>query len=335
VKELHEVRQWLASEQFWKNAGTTAGVVGTMGAVLGSILNPEVGILRWIAAGLGIGTAAAQLPDAIIEDRAAQSGRGGAKQVTSLDPDTARGNLVLGWVSLGVAGLDAGLQPEVVAQVVKLPGVVKAAMTMTKTQSQVFMARLAQLKGEVTDAIIEKMTQGVRRGDPEAGAIFPDKENKAQQILRNAKRLKNAKLNASFGELREPAFPGVKDFEQVNGKIVKNPELQVIKPGEQALPLEKGKKYIWAIDKEGHLRIGVETEVSPGERLGHPTLVEDGQARSGGEIKFNSETKEWRINDESGRYSRGRKPDEKAKILDNVHTLFNQAGLNVGVKHSK
>jgi hypothetical protein len=90
-----EVLQWLASEQFWKNAGTTAGVVGTMGAVVGSVLNPEVWIFRWIAAGLGIGTAAAQLPDAIIEDRAAQSQRGGARQVTSLDPDTARGNLTM------------------------------------------------------------------------------------------------------------------------------------------------------------------------------------------------------------------------------------------------
>jgi hypothetical protein len=60
--------------------------------VVGSVLLPEVGILQWIAAGLGIGTAAAQLPDAIIEDRAVQSGRGGAQQVSSLDPDTAREN---------------------------------------------------------------------------------------------------------------------------------------------------------------------------------------------------------------------------------------------------
>jgi hypothetical protein len=159
-----EVRQWLASEQFWKNAGTAAGVVGTMGAVLGSVLNPEVGILRWIAAGLGIGTAAVQLPDAIIEDRAAQSGRGGAKQVTSLDPDTARGNLVLVWVSLGVAGLDAGLQPEVVAQVVKLPGVARAAMSMTKAQSKVFVASLGHFKGEVTDEVVQKITAAVKGG---------------------------------------------------------------------------------------------------------------------------------------------------------------------------
>jgi hypothetical protein len=141
-------------------------------------------------------------------------------------------------VNLGIAGLDAGLQPEAVTQVVKLPGVAKAAMSMTKAQSKVFVERLAQVKGEVTEAVVEKLAQGIRRGDPEAGAIFPDKENKAQQLLRNAQRLKNAKLNESFGELRKPALPGVKDFEQVNGKIIKNPELQVIKPGEQASPIQ-------------------------------------------------------------------------------------------------
>jgi hypothetical protein len=140
-------------------------VLGTMGAVFGSVLNPEVGIFRWIAAGLGIGTAAAQLPDAIIEDRAAQSGRGGAQQVTSLDPDTARGNLTMAWVNLGIAGLDAGLQPEVVTQVVKLPGVVKAAMSMTKAQSKVFLASLARIKGEVTDAVVQTVAAGVRKAD--------------------------------------------------------------------------------------------------------------------------------------------------------------------------
>jgi hypothetical protein len=39
------------------------------------------------------------------------------------------------------AGLDAGFQPEVVAQVVKLPGVTRAAMAMTKAQSQCRLGR--------------------------------------------------------------------------------------------------------------------------------------------------------------------------------------------------
>jgi hypothetical protein len=146
-------------------------------------------------------------------------------------------------------------------------------------------------------------------------------------------------LDTTLGDLREPAYPGVKDFEQVNGRIIRNPELQVIQPGQQALPLDQDKRYIWVVDKEGNLRIGAETEVAPGKRLGHPTLVNEdsGAARVGGEIKFNKETKKWRINDRSGRYSRGKERtiERKAEILDNVSELFNEAGLKVDAKYSK
>ena len=142
-------------------------------------------------------------------------------------------------------------------------------------------------------------------------------------------------LDTTLGEVRKPLDPGVRPWEQIDGHIIRNPELQVLQPGQQAQPLEKGKRYIWAIDKKGNLRIGVETEVAPGESLGHPTLTEDGTARVGGEIKFNEESKQWRINDESGRYSRGRKPGKRAEILNNVHELFDEAGLNVSVKYSK
>ena len=71
--------------------------------------------------------------------------------------------------------------------------------------------------------------------------------------------------------------------------------------------------------------------------MGHPSLLEDGQARVGGEIKFNEETKKWRINDRSGRYSRGdaRTVERKTEILDNAHKLFSESGLDVGVKYSK
>jgi A nuclease family of the HNH/ENDO VII superfamily with conserved AHH len=68
-------------------------------------------------------------------------------------------------VSLGLAGLDAGLQPEVVTRVVKLPGVAKAAMSMTKAQSKVFTERLAQVKGEVTEAVVQTRAAGVRKAD--------------------------------------------------------------------------------------------------------------------------------------------------------------------------
>jgi hypothetical protein len=61
-------------------------------------------------------------------------------------------------------------------------------------------------------------------------------------------------------------------------------------------------------------------------------LVGDKGARVGGEIKFNRKTKEWRINDRSGRYSRGRTQVERSEILMNAHKLFIEAGLVVGMK---
>jgi hypothetical protein len=159
----------------------------------------------------------------------------------------------------------------------------------------------------------------------------PDVTNVFQST--NRIRGEGVDLDTTLGDLRRPADPGVKPWEQVNGQIIRNPELQILQPGQQAQPLEKGKKYIWAIDKEGNLRIGIEAEVAPGKRLGHPTLLEDGKARVGGEIKFNEQTKEWRINDESGRYSRGRENKERNQILENVKSIFGEANLDVGVKY--
>ena len=137
-----------------------------------------------------------------------------------------------------------------------------------------------------------------------------------------------------FGNAREP-LGGIKDFEKnPDGTTIRNPKLQILTPGQQALPLEQGKKYIWAVDESGNLRIGEEEKVGPKQFLGHPTLVDNGTARVAGEIKFNPETKQWRINDTSGRYSRGRSPEVRNQILDNVQKLFNDAGLKVGVKYN-
>jgi hypothetical protein len=57
-----------------------------------------------------------------------------------------------------------GLQPEVVAQVVKLRGV-KAAMSMTKAQSRVFMASLGRFVGKVTDEVVQRIATAVRKAD--------------------------------------------------------------------------------------------------------------------------------------------------------------------------
>ncbi len=111
--------------------------------------------------------------------------------------------------------------------------------------------------------------------------------------------------------------------------------IQHFTTGWKAKKLVKGKKYIWAIDESGNLRIGEEISVGVGrrQRLGHPTLVpDDGLARVGGEIKLPDKSNQWRINDESGRFSTSRSKEERANILTNVQTLFKEAGLDVGVR---
>jgi Pretoxin HINT domain len=146
------------------------------------------------------------------------------------------------------------------------------------------------------------------------------------------------RLDSLYGELRDPIpnsksyqqgqpYAGIKDFEiGSNGKVIVNPELQIIKPGGQATPLERGKKYLWVIDEAGDLRIGVEAPVIPGSpnALGHPTLVEGGKARAGGEIQYDNG---WFVNDNSGRYSKGRTREIGNAILDNAHRLMENAGL--------
>jgi hypothetical protein len=73
-------------------------------------------------AGLGIGgaVAASEIPDLMLLDLAAQSGRGGAGALTNQSPEQARFNLVMGYANVGLAGLDVGLE---VGAVQKLAGV--------------------------------------------------------------------------------------------------------------------------------------------------------------------------------------------------------------------
>jgi RHS repeat-associated protein len=146
------------------------------------------------------------------------------------------------------------------------------------------------------------------------------------------------KIDSLYGDLRDPIpnrnsyqeghpYAGIKDFEiGSNGKVIVNPELQIIRPGGKAAPLQDGKNYLWVIDESGNLRIGVEAPITPGSpnALGHPTLVEGGKARVGGEIRYEDG---WYVNDNSGRYSKGRTREQASVLLDNAHRLMENAGL--------
>jgi hypothetical protein len=189
MQEALQVQEWLEAEGNWKSAITGAGLLLTGATGVASMLNPEVGLLRWGTAALGVGTAATQLPDAMIGDRAAQAQRGGGERVTSLDPDTARANLVLGGANLLLAGLDAGLQPEVLRGLVKIPALAQVGVRLSRknlselmravraksVNNPEWMAIAQDLKKEIDDPSVWQQVQktlmsiGARNRPPGAG----------------------------------------------------------------------------------------------------------------------------------------------------------------------
>jgi hypothetical protein len=70
-----------------------------------------------------------------------------------------------GWGNLALAGLDVGMQPEVIRGLVKIPGLVRSAASLSKEQSRVLMRSLAQAKGQVSEAVVQNMVQGIKQAD--------------------------------------------------------------------------------------------------------------------------------------------------------------------------
>jgi len=99
--------------------------------------------------------------------------------------------------------------------------------------------------------------------------------------------------------------------------------------------LDQAKDYIWVIDDSGAITFGEDLERS-GNRdsfAGHPTLIDGGPARLGGELKRHDSKNSWVINLKSGAYSHHFDPfgQQAKQYLNNVitHRLF---GLNVEVE---
>jgi hypothetical protein len=143
-----------------------------------------------------------------------------------------------------------------------------------------------------------------------------------------------ASLTRRFGEAMPPGGKTpIKYFEHVNGKVIKNPDLHVIRPGDKIPTLDPKKNWIWVVDKKGNLRIGsevpvkIDPETGKWLKLGHPTLTDGAPARIGGELRFGQNGPF--INSWSGRYS---KPYSRTSgHLDNAAQLFRDAGLPVQV----
>lgn len=111
--------------------------------------------------------------------------------------------------------------------------------------------------------------------------------------------------------------------------------------------------YLWAMDVGGNVWIAVEElafrsiesdtsglpmlrrilHPSDTKKLGHPTLVNRGEARIAGELAMDAGDGglRWILNAQSGRYCRENPPSQAQ--IDNVGKLFQSFGLSVDVEY--
>ena len=108
-------------------------------------------------------------------------------------------------------------------------------------------------------------------------------------------------------------FPNIIKNDEVADSDLRNTILyRTVISKSTSFKLDKKKKYIWIIDKEGYFCISIETVST----IGHPTLTNGEPGRIGGEIYFKDGV--WNINPFSGRYSKEYSVEEKNKYVKNV-----------------
>ncbi len=163
--------------------------------------------------------------------------------------------------------------------------------------------------------------------------IFDDKDdNYINGIINyfNKEKSNEESLDETFGYLKLPEL--IRDEEIGNDDIIKNSKIfrenfTCTLPFSLDPTLDKESQYIWVIDQDGFLCIGIENEKF---KTGHPTLTNGMPARIGGEIKAIKEkdTHSWKINSKSRRYSSEYSKDEANYFLKNAlkykfETIFN------------
>jgi hypothetical protein len=137
-----ELTGWLEGERGNKERLSQLGQAVGGGLFLASFipqLRGGAALLRMVGAGTLGATFAYDLPDLMLLDAAAQSGRGGAGQLTGQSPEEARFNLVMGYANVALAGLDVGAEVGVIRGLERLVGrgSVQGAQVLRQTWVQV------------------------------------------------------------------------------------------------------------------------------------------------------------------------------------------------------
>jgi hypothetical protein len=160
------VLNWLEGEQGKDTAIKAVGTLTTGGLTLAAFFAPEFAAPLLEGAALtGMATGLYELPQLMRQNSAAESAQFGGKKLTSLEREETRFNMAMGYTNIVMAGSDTQLGQAAIKGLTKIPGVVVAAAKLTAQQSRVFVASLAGINGEVTDAVVQRIAAGVRKAD--------------------------------------------------------------------------------------------------------------------------------------------------------------------------
>lgn len=127
-------------------------------------------------------------------------------------------------------------------------------------------------------------------------------------------------LDFLYGETKIPKY--FKSSE-INNDEIRNQKPIVITRKDDVVnfSLDKNKKYIWVIDKDGFLIIGEEDQIVNSDNKGHPTLLCGRPGRIAGELEFKNNS--WYVNSKSGRYSNP-KEDSEIDVDRYVNNAINE-----------
>jgi Bacterial EndoU nuclease len=231
-----QVMTWLKTQRENQERNTQIGALASGGLMLASLF--PVGRLtatglRMVGIGLGGGVAAAQMPDLMLLDTAAQAGRGGTP-LTNQSPEQAKFNLVMGYANVGLAGLDVGLETGAVQKLAGVSGELAATGVQVSREKwgQVMgwvkqgpagvekaKAFLASVKGWSKETAAEAI-QIIKNGfSPEVETVGVPGQSAAKTTEENIKDAKALQSKGSgSGEYKKPKI--IADLEKLpNAKL--------------------------------------------------------------------------------------------------------------------
>lgn len=156
----------------------------------------------------------------------------------------------------------------------------------------------------ISEAIWEYVEHAICQNSWDKFSVDNDIKQGISAFFKFFSQSKNkAYLNSLYGPLglpRRSLKPGETDYR--NNITLRSTERVRAGDIDFISKLDNEKPYIWVINEYGDLIYGEDVFIGT-EFQGHPTLVDGGPARLGGELKFSKEQNCWEVNLSSGTYS--------------------------------